>query len=238
MNKLLLFLYNNYIMDSLKKIEFKRIKVANIIAIGGMIAAGKTTLTEALSKELNCDILYELDENDEIQKALLKGLYEKQDIAPSVFQLYFFLRRFENYKKASQNSKFVIVDRTVFEDRLFAHQNMSADPITFAFYDNMWKDKINELIYSIGLPRLYVILDLDWDTFKERLFKRNRKVETDNFNINEQYFKTLQSIYVDFLKQTCETFGIDYLVLDAKLSTEEKIARINARLASNEGEYK
>lgn len=121
----------------MKKTEFKQIKVSNIIAVGGMIAAGKTTLVEALSKELSCDILYELDDNDEIQNALLKGLYEKQDIAPSVFQLYFFLRRFENYKKASKKNELVIVDRTVFEDRLFAHQNMSADPITFTFYDNM-----------------------------------------------------------------------------------------------------
>ncbi len=217
-------------MEKMKKIEFKRIKVANIIAIGGMIAAGKTTLTEALSKELNCGVLYELDDNDEIQKALLKGLYEKQDIAPSVFQLYFFLRRFENYKKAAQEDNYVIVDRTVFEDRLFAHQNMSADPITFTFYDNMWRDKINELVYSIGLPKLYIILDLDWPTFRERLFKRDRKVETDNFEQNEQYFKTLQSIYVDFLSQTCETFGIDYLVLDAKMSTADKITAIKKKL--------
>ncbi len=218
-------------MEKMKKIEFKRIKVANIIAIGGMIAAGKTTLTEALSEELKCDVLYELDDNDEIQKALLKGLYEKQDIAPSVFQLYFFLRRFENYKKAAQSDKYVIVDRTVFEDRLFAHQNMSADPITFTFYDNMWRDKINELVYSIGLPKLYIIIDIDWPTFKERLFMRDRKVETDNFEQNEQYFKTLQTIYVDFLSQTCQTFGIDYLILNAKMTTEEKLAAINKKLA-------
>ena len=217
-------------MEKLSEIKFKKIKVANIIAIGGMIAAGKTTLVDELSKKLNCDVLYELDDQDEIQKALLKGLYEKQDIAPSVFQLYFFLRRFENYKKAANNKECVIVDRTVFEDRLFAHQNMSADPITFTFYDNMWRDKINELVYSIGLPRLYVIIKIDWDTFKERLFKRDRKVETDNFEQNKQYFKTLNNNYIDFLTQTCVTFGIDYLVVDAKVPTEEKIKMINKKL--------
>lgn len=219
-------------MKNMKKIEFKKIKVANIVAVGGMIAAGKTTLTNALSKELNCNVLYELDENDEVQKALLKGLYEKQDIAPSVFQLYFFLRRFENYKKAANESNFVIVDRTVFEDRLFAHQNMSADPITFTFYDNMWRDKINELVYSIGLPRLYIILKIDWKTFKERLFKRDRKVETDNFEQNEDYFKSLLNVYVKFLSQTCETFGIDYIILDANMPTEQKLSIIKEKLNS------
>lgn len=214
----------------MKKTEFKQIKVSNIIAVGGMIAAGKTTLVEALSKELSCDILYELDDNDEIQNALLKGLYEKQDIAPSVFQLYFFLRRFENYKKASKKNELVIVDRTVFEDRLFAHQNMSADPITFTFYDNMWRDKINELVYSIGLPKLYIIIDIDWKTFMERLFKRDRKVEVDNFKQNEDYFKNLNNMYVNFLTQTCETFGIDYIILDAKLDNVTKIKLINEKL--------
>lgn len=214
----------------MKKTEFKQIKVSNIIAVGGMIAAGKTTLVEALSKELSCDILYELDDNDEIQNALLKGLYEKQDIAPSVFQLYFFLRRFENYKKASKKNELVIVDRTVFEDRLFAHQNMSADPITFTFYDNMWRDKINELVYSIGLPKLYIIIDIDWKTFIERLFKRDRKVEVDNFKQNEDYFKNLNNMYVDFLSQTCQTFGIDYIILDAKLDNVTKIKLINEKL--------
>ncbi len=217
-------------MEKLSELKFKKIKVANIIAVGGMIAAGKTTLVNELSKELKCDVLYELDDNDEIQKALLKGLYEKQDIAPSVFQLYFFLRRFENYKKAAANNNYVIVDRTVFEDRLFAHQNMSADPITFTFYDNMWRDKINELVYSIGLPKLYVIIKVDWDTFKERLFKRDRKVETDNFEQNEQYFKTLNNNYIDFLTQTCITFGIDHIVIDAKILTKEKIKIINEKL--------
>lgn len=214
----------------MKKTEFKQIKVSNIIAVGGMIAAGKTTLVEALSKELSCDILYELDDNDEIQNALLKGLYEKQDIAPSVFQLYFFLRRFENYKKASKKNELVIVDRTVFEDRLFAHQNMSADPITFTFYDNMWRDKINELVYSIGLPKLYIIIDIDWKTFMERLFKRDRKVEVDNFKQNEDYFKNLNNMYVDFLSQTCQTFGIDYIILDAKFDNVTKIKLINEKL--------
>lgn len=222
-------------MEKLRDIKFKKIKVANIIAVGGMIAAGKTTLVDALSQKLNCNVLYELDDNDEIQKALLKGLYEKQDIAPSVFQLYFFLRRFENYKKAAKNDNYVIVDRTVFEDRLFAHQNMSADPITFTFYDNMWRDKINELVYSIGLPRLYVIIKVDWETFKERLFKRDRKVETDNFYQNEQYFKTLNDNYIDFLTQTCITFGIDYIILDAKIQTSDKIKQIIQKLDELDG---
>ncbi len=218
-------MYNFNVMD-----EFKKIKLSNIIAIGGMIAAGKTTLVNDLAKELNCNVLLELDDNDNIQKSLLKGLYEKQNIAASVFQLYFFLKRFSNYNEVANKNLLTIVDRTIFEDRLFAHQNMANDPIVFSFYDNMWKEKINELIYSVGVPKLYIIIDISWDLFVERLFKRDRKVETDNFKENEMYFKSLISNYVDFLEKTCKTYGINYLKLDANLTNDEKIKLIKNEL--------
>ena len=218
-------MYNFNVMD-----EFKKIKLSNIIAIGGMIAAGKTTLVNDLAKELSCNVLLELDDNDNIQKSLLKGLYEKQNIAASVFQLYFFLKRFSNYNEVANKNLLTIVDRTIFEDRLFAHQNMANDPIVFSFYDNMWKEKINELIYSVGVPKLYIIIDISWDLFVERLFKRDRKVETDNFKENEMYFKSLISNYVDFLEKTCKAYGINYLKLDANLTNDEKIKLIKNEL--------
>lgn len=64
----------------------------------------------------------------------------------------------------------------------------------------------------------------------ERLFKRDRKVEVDNFKQNEDYFKNLNNMYVDFLSQTCQTFGIDYIILDAKLDNVTKIKLINEKL--------
>lgn len=207
--------------------EFKKIKTANIIAVGGMIAAGKTTLAEEVAAKINAKVLYELDDNDDIQKSLLKGLYEKKPIAASVFQLYFFLRRFENYKiAANENKCTTIVDRTVFEDRLFAYHNMVDDPITFNFYSDLWKDKIHELLYSVGLPKLYIIIKIDWETFKDRLFLRNRKVETDNFEQNYEYFKKLNEIYVPFLEKICTTYGIDYMTVDAKDNLENKINQV------------
>ncbi len=210
--------------------NFKKIKESNVIAIGGMIAAGKTTLVEELSKKLNAKVLLELDDNDEIQKALLKGLYERNNIAASVFQLYFFLRRFDNYQVITNEENITIVDRTIFEDRLFAHQNMANDPIVFSFYDKMWSDKVSELVYSVGVPKLYVILKIDWDLFIERLFKRNRKVEIDNFKLNELYFRSLNDVYVDFLEKTCKVYGINYVILDASIETQKKISIILEKL--------
>ncbi len=209
------------------KTEFKKIKQSNVIAIGGMIAAGKTTLIHNLAKKLDCDVIEEIDPSDEIQAVLLKALYEKKnDVAPAVFQLYFFLTRFENYKKATENNNFFLVDRTVFEDRLFAHRNMAKDPVTFGFYDALWTNKIQELIYSVGIPKLYIIIDIEWELFKERLFERDRNIETDNYKINEIYFKNLWEGYTEYLVQICKTYGINYIVVNASDEQDVKLKKI------------
>lgn len=212
------------------KTEFQKVKCCNIIAVGGMIAAGKTTIVKILSKKLNCRVVYELDEKDEIQNVLLKGLYEKKKIPGAVFQLYFFLNRFDNYEINASKNDLCVVDRTIFEDRLFAYQNMVDDPTIFGFYESMWKNKVHELVYSVGLPKLYIILEIDWETFKERLFYRNRKVETDNYLKNEEYFKNLNRIYVDYLKKICKVYGIEYIIINSKRTQEDKLEEILKKL--------
>lgn len=212
----------------MKKLEsnFQKIKVANAFAIGGMIGAGKSTLSRALGDALNADVVYELKEDDELQNILLKKLYEGDKTSAIAFQVYFFCARFDNYKAGVANSNISVFDRTIFEDRLFAHQNMTADPITFGFYDSMWHDKTKELIYSVGVPKLYVVLDLKWEDFKDRIFRRGRKSEVDNFSKNEMYFKSIHSIYKDYLINVCEVYGINYIVVDASLPTEQQIKLI------------
>lgn len=212
--------------------NFQKIKVANAIAIGGMIGAGKSTLTRALGNNLNADVIYELNENDELQNILLKRLYEGDETSAIAFQVYFFCTRFENYRQGVLNHKLSVFDRTIFEDRLFAHQNMTADPIMFGFYDAMWHDKTKELIYSVGVPKLYIILDLKWDEFKERIFKRGRDSEIDNFSVNEPYFRSLHNVYVDYLVKTCQIYGINYLILDSSLPTEKQVDIIMDKIKS------
>lgn len=218
-----------------KKLEskFQRIKVANCFAVGGMIGAGKSTLSRALGNALNADVVYELKEDDELQNILLKKLYEGDKTSAIAFQVYFFCARFDNYKYGIENNNISVFDRTIFEDRLFAHQNMTSDPITFGFYDSMWHDKTKELIYTVGVPKLYVILDLKWEDFKDRIFRRGRKSEVDNFSKNEAYFKSIHSVYKDYLIDVCRVYGINYIVIDATLPTEQQLKIIMKRIEND-----
>ena len=202
----------------------KPIKIANNIVIGGMIALGKTTLSQYLHSIIKpSNVIFELHEDDKLMSYLLEKMYERNNdkLYGSLFQHYFILNRFENYKKNANNKDLTIFDRSIFEDWLFARENIN-NPSIFNFYNSLWESICNEVNYLLGVPKLYVILDANWEVFKERLFLRNRKVETDNFNKNEDYFKHLHKIYKQFLVDVCCKYGINYLVVDACLSTEKQ----------------
>lgn len=53
-------------MREMLKNQFQKIRVSNSYAIGGMIGAGKSTLSRALAKEIDADIVFELNEKDEL----------------------------------------------------------------------------------------------------------------------------------------------------------------------------
>ena len=103
---------------------------------------------------------------------------------------------------------------------------MTSDPVMFGFYDSMWRDKVKELIYSVGVPKLYIILDLKWEDFKDRIFRRGRASEVENFSKNESYFKSISNVYIEYLVDICEVYGINHLIVDASLSTEQQIKLI------------
>ena len=217
-----------------KKPNFHKIKVSNSIVIGGMIAFGKSTLVNELAKKLNnVNVITELDEDDKLSNLLLEKMYGRDNnmIYGSVFQLYFVLERFEKFRTNCNQKNLSIFDRSIFEDWLFAHENI-VRPSVFRYYESLWKDISNELVYEHGVPKLYVILTGDWELFKHRLFKRNRKTEIDNFDKNKMYFKRLLAIYQEYMVNVCKDFGIDYILVDARKPLDEKVKLVLTRLAN------
>ncbi len=215
----------------LDKIKNKMInKTNNIIAIGGMIGIGKTTLTNALKKELNAEAIYELEDEDELQSKLLTAMYERNTYAPKLFQFLMLWQRHDKYLAASQKEKTIIMDRTIFEDVIFADANMSDNLIDSLTYYENWNSRVWELIQTGGLPKLYVILKADWKTIEKRLKDRNRESEISNYKENEEYFKKLHKDYVKNVKDICEKFNIPYIIVDAEKELEEKVELIKNKI--------
>ncbi len=218
--------------DVIKKPVYRPLKVANCIAVGGMIAFGKSTLVQALSRRFpGARVVYELDEEDQLPNLLLSKMYDRSNdmLYGSLFQLYFVLNRFDNYKNNCNAEKLTIFDRSIFEDWLFAHENISR-PEIFDYYASMWKTICKELIYDYGIPKLYVILTGDWDLFTRRIYERNRACEVENFAKNETYFKRLHNLYPTYMVDVCRQYGIPYILVDANLELEEKVDLVEKKL--------
>jgi deoxyadenosine/deoxycytidine kinase len=192
-------------------------------AVGGMIASGKSTLVKTLAENLNLQRMDEYDKNDEVFNTLLKWLYEGKKDVEMLLQIYFLHKHW----KTQQNIKGdVIVDRHIIEHWLFAQINLAKTPEVLNMYNGLFHQYMN----SIDHPDLYIILDMDWDTFKQRIMIRGREQEVENFGQNEDYFKFLMDDYVRKLVAQCEIYDIRYIVLDTSGRTQEDVARASEEI--------
>ena len=194
-------------------------KYSNIIVVGGAIAAGKSSLVNSLPYIH----VQELDPDDELQKVLLSKMYEGDEIASQVFQLDIMLTRFDKYKKASKTNKTYVFDRMIFEDKLFALMLFGDKKHVWEYYNSIWEDKVHEIIHEIGIPKMYILLSISWDNFKERIFKRNRKAEIENFQKNKLYFKKLLDMYDDFIIKQLNIYKIPYIVVDTNNKNKDEV---------------
>lgn len=176
------------------------------IAIGGMIASGKSTLVKSLAKDLEYQYLMEFSEDDDVFKTMLKWLYEGKQIELQL-QTFFIEKHFDASKKYKDINH--IVDRDLIEHCIFAQKNIE-NPIKMAAYEILYR----WFLLNTNQPDLYIILSVDWENFKNRIKKRGRKEEIENFDINKNYFKSLIDNYDEKLIYQCKVNNIPYHIID------------------------
>lgn len=176
------------------------------LAVGGMIASGKSTLVQSLAEELDLEAMDEFDEDDEVFHTLLKWLYDGVEDVEMLLQVYFLHKHWKTQKKF----KDVVVDRHIIEHWLFAQTNLKKFPEILNMYNGVFHAYMNDVTH----PDLYIILDMNWDTFKARIFARGREQEMANFDENKQYFFTLMENYTKKLIAQCNIYDIPYRVID------------------------
>lgn len=193
---------------------------ANLLVVGGPISVGKSTLVSSL----DFPQIPELDENDEILMLLLENTYQKGRVAAEVIEHYFLTIRKNKYIEYSNTLQTHVLDRSIFESLWFAKGNMNDK--SFAHFKKLWKAEIDELIKTVGKPKLYILLTMNWDSFKERLFNRGREVEVKNFNDNEVFFKQHIAEYEEHMTEVFEMFGINYIKIATDGVSAEKVTEI------------
>jgi deoxyadenosine/deoxycytidine kinase len=189
------------------------------LAVGGMIASGKSTLTQEMARYFEMPLLEEFSKDDTVFNTLLTWLYEGKPNVEMLLQIYFLNQHWASQKALGHH---IVVDRHIIEHWIFAQVNLKKHPEVLNMYNGLYHQYMN----SIDHPDLYIILDMNWSTFKKRIMKRGREQEIENFGRNEQYFKDLHETYVDKLISQCIIYDIPFYVLDTDDMDEDTVSDV------------
>lgn len=158
------------------------------IVIAGNIGAGKTTLTNALSKHFGWEPHYEDVENN----PYLNDFYEDMPRWSFNLQIFFLNSRFKQILEIQRGKSVVIQDRSIYEDaQIFAPNLHSMGLMSTRDYEN-YLSLFETISSSIKAPDLVIYLKASIPTLVNQIQKRGREYE-DNLRLD--YLKRLNDYY-------------------------------------------
>ncbi len=158
------------------------------IVIAGNIGAGKTTLTNALSKHFGWEPHYEDVENN----PYLNDFYEDMPRWSFNLQIFFLNSRFKQILEIQRGKTVVIQDRSIYEDaQIFAPNLHSMGLMSTRDYEN-YLSLFETISSSIKAPDLVIYLKASIPTLVNQIQKRGREYE-DNLRLD--YLKRLNDYY-------------------------------------------
>src|SRR6478609_707999 len=158
------------------------------IAVAGNIGAGKTTLTELLSKHYKWIPQFE----DVDHNPYLMDFYEDMPRWSFNLQIYFLNGRLNQLLDIQNGTETIIQDRTIYEDaNIFApnlHDMGLMNKRDFDNYFNLFKT-VQSMVQP---PDLLIYLKASVPTLVDQIQKRGREYEE---NIRLDYLKKLNELY-------------------------------------------
>lgn len=167
------------------------------IAIAGNIGAGKTTLTEILSKHYRWIPQFE----DVDHNPYLFDFYDDMPRWSFNLQIFFLNSRLNQLVEISKGSETVIQDRTIYEDaHIFAPNLHEMGLMSKRDYDNYF-GFFQTLKQMVQPPDLLIYLQASVPTLVGQIQKRGREYEE---NIRLDYLKRLNEYYNKWIEKYTE----------------------------------
>ncbi len=198
------------------------------IAVAGNIGAGKTTLTELLSKHYKWIPQFE----DVDHNPYLNDFYDDMPRWSFNLQVYFLNNRLKQLLEIERGTQTIIQDRTIYEDaNIFAPNLHQMGLMSKRDYDNYYS--LFETVKSmVKPPDLLIYLNASVPTLVAQIQKRGREYEE---NIRLEYLKKLNEFYNQWISTYKEG---PLLIIDAdknKFSENDEhfgqvISRVNSEL--------
>jgi deoxyadenosine/deoxycytidine kinase len=158
------------------------------IAIVGNIGAGKTTLTELLSKHFTWEAQYEAVDNN----PYLEDFYGDMKRWSFNLQIYFLNSRFQQLVELQQGDKNIIQDRTIYEDAyIFAENLHDMGLMSSRDYEN-YRAIFDNITTFIKPPDLLIYLKASVPTLVNNIQRRGREYES---GIRLDYLSKLNDKY-------------------------------------------
>lgn len=195
-----------------------------LLTVGGMIGAGKTTITNIIAEELGFEPIFENVDNNEILPLFYTASPEDLDKYryPFLLQLDFLDSRFSAIKDALDSENNVIMDRSIYEDWYFAKVNTKLGRISdleFRIYEKLLNNMISEIEeLPKKSPDLMIYLKISFEETLNRIGKRGRDFEQDKDLYS--YYEKLWEGYDDWIMNHYS--HSDILIIDMdKLDVED-----------------
>ncbi len=158
------------------------------VAVAGNIGAGKTTLTEMLSKHYRWIPQFE----DVDHNPYLMDFYDDMTRWSFNLQIYFLHGRLNQILEIQRGTETVIQDRTIYEDaNIFAPNLHEMGLMSKRDFDNYFKF-FSTIKTMVQPPDLLVYLKASVPTLVSQIQKRGREYEE---NIRLDYLKKLNEYY-------------------------------------------
>ena len=162
------------------------------IAIAGNIGAGKTTLTEMLSKHYKWIPQFE----DVDHNPYLMDFYDDMPRWSFNLQIYFLNSRLNQLLDIQRGTETIIQDRTIYQDaQIFAPNLHDMGLMSRRDFDNYFKF-FQTLKTRVQPPDLLIYLKASVPTLVGQIQKRGREYEE---NIRLDYLKKLNELYIKFI---------------------------------------
>ncbi len=203
----------------MSKEEQDQKKDDRFIAIAGNIGAGKSSLTELLSRHFGWEAYFEsVDDNP-----YLEDFYDDMRRWSFNLQIYFLSSRFRHHKEMLEKQENIVQDRTIYEDvEIFARNLHEMGLMSDRDYRN-YESLFNEMTHFLRPPDLLIYLRAQVPTLVRQIQQRGREYEN---TIRIEYLERLNRLYEDWI----ERYPHEKLIIDTDdldfVNSQEDLGRV------------